>query len=171
MSAPTKKNGYLYVLVHPDLPGYHKLGQTTKHPSQRLKEHNNQKARFIGKIVQRTGRPWQLLYYIPVTDPRRAESATLWYDVLPRWDNLELSSGDVRGAIEDIKRSPYLERQKYAEMITTELSSYDYERILRDLAHEWSRDGTAERCEALIEQLKTERNRTDRRRRQFPNGG
>jgi predicted GIY-YIG superfamily endonuclease len=170
MSATEKRTGYLYVLAHPDLPGYYKLGQTTKHPEKRLKTHNSQKERLLGKIVERTGKPWQLIYYVPVTDARRGESATLWYDVLPRWDNLELNAGSIIGAIEDLKSNLYLDQTRYAEMLETELLFYDYEAILKTLEREWSRDGLSETCEAMIKEMKVERRSKDKRRRQNPDG-
>ena len=170
MSATDKKTGYLYVLAHSELPGYYKLGQTTKHPEQRLKTHNSDKERILGKIVQRTGKPWQLIYYVPVTNARRAESATLWYDVLPRWDNLELNAGDIISAIEDLKRNPYLDQARYAVMLETELVFYDYESILSALEREWSREGLPMTCEAMIKEIKVERRSKDKRRRQNPDG-
>jgi hypothetical protein len=170
MSATTKKNGYLYVLAHPDLPGYYKLGQTTKHPEERLKTHNTDKQRILGKIVQRTGRPWLLIYFVPVTDARRAESATLWYDVLPRWDNLELSTGSVEDAVQDIRKSPYLDQTRFSEMLNSELLFYDQTALLQTLERAWSRDGLSESSEAMIRDLKAERRSRDRRRRQYPDG-
>ncbi|MBN2433827.1 MAG: GIY-YIG nuclease family protein [Spirochaetes bacterium] len=35
------KAGYLYVLSHPSDPELYKVGQTTRHPEERLAEHNS----------------------------------------------------------------------------------------------------------------------------------
>src|SRR5262249_8737105 len=37
----TMKSGYLYVLVHASDPDLYKVGQTTRHPQERLVEHNS----------------------------------------------------------------------------------------------------------------------------------
>jgi hypothetical protein len=170
MSTTKDKSGYLYVLAHPDLPGYYKLGQTTKHPTKRLKIHNTSFERILGKLAQLTGKPWQLIYYVPVTDPRRAESAFLWYDVLPRWDNLEINKGDISGVIEEIKTSSYLDQVRYNEMINSELRGHDIETLLIQLKGSWSRDGVVEACEVMIKNVKEERRSRDKRRRQYPDG-
>lgn len=157
--------GYLYVLLHPDLPHYYKLGQTTKHPTERLKNHNTVKTKILGKIVQFTNKPWQLIYYVPVTNPRKAESATLWYDVLPRWDNLELNNGDVAVVIEDIIKSPYLDQDKYMYLLETELVFYDYKFFIESFEREWERDGLVAECDKMIKKVKEERLQNDNRRR------
>src|SRR5208282_6189823 len=101
---------------------------------------------------------------------RRGESATLMYDILPRWDNLELNVGGIVDAIEDLKRNPYLDQARYAEMLETELLPYDYEVRLKALEREWSRDKLSETCEAMIKEMKVERRSKDKRRRQNPDG-
>jgi hypothetical protein len=154
--------GYLYLLTHPDLPGYFKLGHTTKHPQARLKEHNSDGKKFLGQIVQRTGKLWQLIYYVPVTDARRAES--YFYDVFPRFGNLELMSGSIEGIIEqELKGNPYLDKARYAEMQEDELRDYDVNPLLDSIRAEWARDGVAEACEEMLGELKEERDRNDRR--------
>jgi hypothetical protein len=159
-----KKKGYLYVLAHPDLPGYFKLGQTKKHPTKRLREHNLSHDRLLGKVVKITGIPWQLIYFVPVTNPRQAEAATFWYDILPRFGNIELNKGDIRHAIEDIKENIYLDHDLFEKLASTELLFYDYEVILNTLEKEWSQDGLLEKGEALIQKIKLERDSNDRRK-------
>lgn len=108
------KSGYLYLLTHPCLPEYLKLGYTTNHPRARLKEHNSHGKKFLGQIVQRTAKPWQLIYYVPVTDVRSAES--YFYDLVPRFGNLELMrASPIEGVIaEGLKRNAYLDEARYS---------------------------------------------------------
>lgn len=155
--------GYLYLLTHPDVPEYIKFGYTTKHPQARLKEHNSHAKKFLGQIVQRTARLWQLIYYVPVTDARSAES--YFYDVVPRFGNLELMRvSPIEGVIEqELKQSPYLDKTRYAEMREDELRDYDVDALLDSMRAEWARNGVAEACEEMLRELKDERNRNDRR--------
>jgi hypothetical protein len=67
------KSGYLYVLVHPSDPDLHKIGQTTRHPEERLVEHNSSYSKHAGRIVKETGQKWVLKIYISVPDPKWAE--------------------------------------------------------------------------------------------------
>ena len=57
------KSGYLYVLVHPSDPDLYKVGQTTRHPEERLIEHNSDYAEHAGRIVKETGQKWELKTY------------------------------------------------------------------------------------------------------------
>ena len=154
--------GYLYLLAHPDLPGYFKLGHTTKQPQARLKEHNGHGKKFLGQIVQRTGKLWQLIYFVPVTDARRAES--YFYEVLPRFGNLELMRGPIEGVIEqELKRNPYLDVARYAELQEEELRDYDVHALLESMRAEWAQDGVIEACERMVGELTEERRRKDGR--------
>ena len=63
------KSGYLYVLVHPSDPDLYKVGQTTRHPEERLAEHNRNYKEYSGQIVKETGQKWELKTYIAVPDP------------------------------------------------------------------------------------------------------
>ncbi|MDX2252481.1 MAG: GIY-YIG nuclease family protein [Nitrospira sp.] len=154
--------GYLYLLVHPDLPGYFKLGHTTKQPQTRLKEHNSYGNKFLGQIVQRTGKLWQLIYFVPVTDARRAES--YFYDVLPRFGNLELMRGSIESVIEqELKRSPYLDEARFAELQEEELRDCDVEALLESMRAEWAQDGVTDACEKMVRELTEERRRKDGR--------
>jgi hypothetical protein len=157
------KPGYLYLLMHSDLPGYFKVGHTTKHPQARLKEHNSDVKKFLGQIVQQTGTVWQLIYYVPVTAARRAES--YFYDVFPRFRNLELMRiSPIEGIIEqELKRSPYLHKTRYAELQEGELRDYDVDVLLESMRAKWAQEGVAYRCEEMLGKLKEERERNDRR--------
>ena len=68
------KSGYLYVLVHPSDPNLYKIGQTTRHPEERLAEHNCNYQEYTGQIVKKTGQEWKLKTYIAVSDPSWAET-------------------------------------------------------------------------------------------------
>ena len=157
------KSGYLYLLMHPDLPGYFKLGHTTKHPQARLKEHNSDGKKFLGQIVQQTGSLWQLIYYVPVTDARRAKS--YFYDVFHRFGNLELMRGSPIEGISEygLKRNPYLDEARYVELQENELRDYDVDALLESMRAKLVRDGVAHACEAMLGKLKEERDRNDRR--------
>lgn len=69
------KPGYLYVLVHPSDPRLYKIGVTIKPPEKRLAEHNRDFEKYAGKLVKKTGQPWELKTYIAVPDPYWAERA------------------------------------------------------------------------------------------------
>lgn len=71
------KSGYLYVLVHPSDPNLYKVGQTTRHPQQRLVEHNSDFAKLAGRIVKETGQKWEIKTFIAVPDTNWAE-AVFW---------------------------------------------------------------------------------------------
>jgi hypothetical protein len=68
------KSGYLYLLVHPSDPDLYKVGQTTRHPEERLAEHNSNCKEYTGRIVKETGQKWELKTCIAVTDPYWAET-------------------------------------------------------------------------------------------------
>lgn len=86
------KPGYLYVLVHPSDPDLYKVGQTTRHPEQRLAEHNSDYKKYAGQIVKATGQRWQLKTYFAVPDPYWAEAAF--------WAATPLADIPFRGGIE-----------------------------------------------------------------------
>jgi hypothetical protein len=68
------KSGYLYVLVHPSDLNLYKIGQTTRHPTKRLDEHNSNYEEYAGQLVKETGQKWEIKTYIAVPDPCWAES-------------------------------------------------------------------------------------------------
>lgn len=78
------KSGYLYVLVHPSDPDLYKVGQTTRHPKERLVEHNSNYEKYAGQIVKETGQKWELKTYISVPDPYWAE--TVFWGATPLAD-------------------------------------------------------------------------------------
>lgn len=86
------KSGYLYVLVHPSDSTLYKIGQTTRHPKQRLAEHNSDYEKHAGQIVKETGQKWELKTYIPVPDANWAEAVF--------WDSIGLADIPYRGGVE-----------------------------------------------------------------------
>lgn len=78
------KSGYLYVLVHPSDPDLYKVGQTTRHPEERLAEHNSNYEKYAGQIVKETGQKWELKTYFAVPDPFKAE--TVFWGATPLAD-------------------------------------------------------------------------------------
>ncbi|WP_156436590.1 GIY-YIG nuclease family protein [Bradyrhizobium pachyrhizi] len=68
------KSGYLYVLIHPSDPALYKVGMTTRHPEERLVEHNTKYSEYAGQIVKETGQKWELKTYIAVPDTNWAET-------------------------------------------------------------------------------------------------
>jgi hypothetical protein len=159
----TDKSEYLYILINKALPNYYKLGQTIKHPKERLKTHNTDKTRLLGKLVQITKTPWQLLYYVPVTNARKAESATLWNDILPRWDNLELFHDNIIPAVEDLKKNHYLDTERYQELLRSELLDYDYISTLESLQNDWNNEQLCAEARNIVDQCKEERSNNDKR--------
>ena len=86
------KSGYLYVLVHPSDPDLYKVGQTTRHPEERLAEHNSNYEEHAGQIVKETGQKWELKTYIAVPDPYWAETVF--------WGSTPLADIPYQGGIE-----------------------------------------------------------------------
>ena len=69
------KAGYIYVLTHPSDLNLIKVGMTTRSPQVRLKEHNTQLDKAVGKVVEATGQEWILKEFFAVEDTYNAESA------------------------------------------------------------------------------------------------
>jgi hypothetical protein len=67
--------GYLYVLTHPCHPDLYKIGQTIRHPTARLAEHNSSFTAYTGRIVKESGRNWEMKTFIAVPDTNEAEAA------------------------------------------------------------------------------------------------
>lgn len=86
------KSGYLYVLVHPSDPSLYKIGQTTRHPDERLAEHNSNFEEYTGQVVKETGRKWEIKTCIAVPDPYWAEAVF--------WGATPLADIPFRGRIE-----------------------------------------------------------------------
>lgn len=63
--------GHIYILTHPEKPGYVKVGMTSRPPKKRLLEHNQNGA--LGGFAKVTGKNWKLFAHAPVTDIHRAE--------------------------------------------------------------------------------------------------
>lgn len=97
------KPGYIYVLVHPSIPDLFKIGQTTRHPEERLAEHNSNYNEYTGQIVKKTGRKWELKEYYAVPDPSWAETVF--------WNATGLSDIPFRQGIEIEKMSWKLVQQ------------------------------------------------------------
>ncbi len=90
--SPKMPAGFLYVLSHPSDPNLYKVGQTTRHPNDRLQEHNNRLEEYAGKVVKETGRNWELKTYIAVLDVYWAEASF--------WGSTGLSDMPFRGGVE-----------------------------------------------------------------------
>lgn len=69
------KPGFIYLLIHPSDPLLIKVGMTTRDPKVRLKEHNTQFDKVAGKVVESTGKLWEIKEYFAVEDTYHAESA------------------------------------------------------------------------------------------------
>ncbi|MCX6178681.1 MAG: hypothetical protein NT163_04840 [Chlorobiales bacterium] len=105
------KPSYLYVLVHPSDPDLYKIGQTTRHPEQRLAAHNSNYEEYTGKIVKETGQKWELKTYIAVPDPYWAETvfwgATPFADI-PFRQGIEVEKMEwewVQAGLEAVKKA------------------------------------------------------------------
>lgn len=68
------KAGFIYVLTHPSNPKLIKVGITTRNPEVRLKEHNTQFDKRVGRVVHATGQDWIIKEYFAVEDVYNAES-------------------------------------------------------------------------------------------------
>lgn len=69
------KQGYIYILKHPSDETLIKVGMTTRNVEQRIKEHNTQLDKAVGKLVKATGQEWVLYDSFPVEDTYNAEAA------------------------------------------------------------------------------------------------
>ena len=69
------KSGFIYVLTHPSDAYLIKVGMTTRNPNVRLREHNTQFDKVVGKVVEATGQEWILKEFCAVEDTYNAESA------------------------------------------------------------------------------------------------
>ena len=105
------KSGYLYVLVHPSDPDLYKIGQTTRHPEQRLVEHNSDYGKHASQIVKETGQKWELKTYFAVPDPYWAETV-FWraagFTVIPYRYGIEVERMDwklVNACLEAAKKA------------------------------------------------------------------
>ena len=88
----TIKSGFIYVLTHPSDPDLYKVGITTRSPTERLTQHNNDHSKLAGKLVKETGSPWELVEYNEVPDPYYAESVF--------WSNTRFSDIPFRRGVE-----------------------------------------------------------------------
>lgn len=86
------ESGYLYVLTHPSDPSLYKIGKTTRHPEDRLAEHNSRYEEYAGQVVRETGLKWELKTYISVPDTYWAEAVF--------WGATGLADIPFRGGIE-----------------------------------------------------------------------
>jgi len=88
----TAESGYLYVLTHPSNPNLFKVGKTTRHPEERLAEHNSIAEKYTGKVFKETGQKWTLQTYMQVPDTHWAEAVF--------WSATGLADIPYRGGVE-----------------------------------------------------------------------
>jgi hypothetical protein len=122
------REGYLYLLEHPDKPGIVKIGRTKRTPQQRLAEHNGHG--LLGRIVQETGKPWKLIHYVPVKDASKAEAYVWDYLCVPKFGKIELHGMPLDAIMEALMACVYLDKDKYAAMLLGELRGYDVSALL-----------------------------------------
>lgn len=122
------REGYLYLLVHPDKPGIVKIGRTSHTPQRRLAAHNVRG--LLGEIFQETGKPWKLVHYIPVKDATKAEAYVWDYLCVPKFGNIELHGMPLDAIMEVLLACEYLDKDKYAAMLLGELREYDVSALL-----------------------------------------
>lgn len=117
------REGYLYLLQHPDKPGLVKIGRTGRTPQERLVEHNVRG--LLGQIVQESGKPWKLIHYVPVKDVSKAEAYVWDYLCVPKFGKIELHGMPLDAILEALMVCGYLDEDKYAAMLLGELREYD----------------------------------------------
>jgi predicted GIY-YIG superfamily endonuclease len=120
--------GYLYLLLHPDKPGVVKIGRTTRSPQRRLAEHNERG--LLSEIAQASGKPWELIHYVPVTDASKAEAYVWEYLCVPKFGKIELHGMPLEFIMEALKACVYLDKEKYAAMLDGELREYNVSALL-----------------------------------------
>ena len=123
--------GYLYLLQHPDKPGVVKIGRTTRSPQRRLAEHNNRG--LLSETAQESGKPWDLIHYVPVTDASRAEAYVWDYLCVPKFGKIELHGMPLDFIMEALRTCIYLDKEKYAAMLDIELREYDVSKLLESI--------------------------------------
>ena len=123
--------GYLYLLQHPDKPGFVKIGRTKRSPQQRLSEHNERG--LLGKIALESGKPWKLIHYVPVKDASKAETYVWDYLCVPKFGKIELHGMPLDSIMEAIMVCVYLDKEKYAAMLDRELRDYDVSTLLESI--------------------------------------
>ncbi len=123
--------GYLYLLLHPDKPGVVKIGRTTRSPQQRLAEHNERG--LLSEIARASGKPWELIHYVPVKDASRAEGYVWDYLCVPKFGKIELHGMPLEFIMEALKACVYLDKEKYAAMLDGELRDYDVSKPLESI--------------------------------------
>ena len=150
------RKGYLYLMQHPDNPGLVKIGRTTRPPQQRLAEHNERG--ITGEIARATGKPWELVHYVPVTDASKAE-AYLWeyfggkggggyidsyfrrkgggaYDHGKVAGKIELLPSSVERVLDGLMNCAFLDKERYEAMLSVELRDYDVSKLLESIQAE-----------------------------------
>ena len=103
-----KQDGYLYILRHPsrsfadygveDDEYLFKIGVTTRTVSIRLKQHNTDFKKYAGKVVQETGRLWEVHEVYSVQDVYVAEKMF--------WKNTKFADIPFMGGVEVISMKP-----------------------------------------------------------------
>lgn len=113
-----KKDGFLYILRHPDRifaeyglredEHLFKIGVTTRTVQIRLKQHNTDFTKAAGMVVQETGRLWELQEVYSVQDVYAAESMF--------WGNSPYADMPFLGGVEVMPMKP-LDVQKAIEAV------------------------------------------------------
>lgn len=103
---PKMPAGFLYVLNHPSDPNLYKVGQTTRHPGERLVEHNSRYEEYPGKVVKESGQNWELKTFIAVPDVYWAEAA-FWCSTgladMPYRRGIEIAQLDLKAVQAGLK--------------------------------------------------------------------
>jgi hypothetical protein len=125
------REGYLYLLQHPDKPGIVKIGRTRRTPQQRLAEHNARG--LLGQIAQESGKPWKLIHYVPVKDASKAEAYVWDYLCVPKFGKIELHGMPLDAIMGALVACEYLDKDKYAAMLLGELREYNVSALLNSI--------------------------------------
>jgi predicted GIY-YIG superfamily endonuclease len=156
--------GYIYLLQHPDKPGYVKIGRTARTPQKRLAEHNERG--HMGETAQTSGRPWELIHYVPVKDASKAEAYVWDYLCVPKFGKIELHPMPLDAIMEVLMAFDYLDKDKYSAMLHGELREYEVSGLLDSIR--MTREKEAAERTAERKRLRVLRTAETRRRN---NGG
>jgi hypothetical protein len=120
----------------------------------------------MGETAQTSGRPWELIHYVPVKDASKAEAYVWDYLCVPKFGKIELHPMPLDAIMEVLMAFDYLDKDKYSAMLHGELREYEVSGLLDSIR--MTREKEAAERTAERKRLRVLRTAETRRRN---NGG